>query len=196
MSVRKKILFVSARLPFPALEGHQIRALGVLRQLAKFADVHLLTILRDGETIQYDNELSNYCLSIEGVTLESGMGANLKAGLNAVVKNLPLVVTKYTTAGLRKAFKERLEQVKPDIVHLDLLPLGGLLDLVPKGVSVVLNEHNIETDLIEQKLETLSSLAGKIIYKGWAFKKFPSMYEFEHQLISIELLGAIPTVVS
>ena len=37
---------------------------------------------------------------------------------------------------------------------------------------------------------------GKIIYKGWAFKKFPSMYEFEHQLISIELLGAIPTVVS
>ena len=37
---------------------------------------------------------------------------------------------------------------------------------------------------------------GKIIYKGWAFKKFPSMYEFEHQLISIELLGAIPDVVS
>ena len=36
--------------------------------------------------------------------------------------------------------------------------------------------------------------AGKIIYKGWAFKRFPSMYEFEHQLISIELLGAIPTV--
>jgi len=33
---------------------------------------------------------------------------------------------------------------------------------------------------------------GKIIYKGWAFKKFPSMYEFEHQLISIELIGAIP----
>ena len=36
--------------------------------------------------------------------------------------------------------------------------------------------------------------AGKIIYKGWAFKRFPSMYEFEHQLISIELLGAIPAV--
>ena len=37
---------------------------------------------------------------------------------------------------------------------------------------------------------------GKIIYKGWAFKRFPSMYEFEHQLVSIELLGAIPAVVS
>ena len=33
---------------------------------------------------------------------------------------------------------------------------------------------------------------GKVIYKGWIFKKFPSMYAFEHHLISIELLGAIP----
>ena len=37
---------------------------------------------------------------------------------------------------------------------------------------------------------------GKIIYKGWAFKKFPSMYAFEHELFSIKLLGAIPAVAS
>ena len=37
---------------------------------------------------------------------------------------------------------------------------------------------------------------GKIIYKGWAFRKFPLMYAFEHPVISIELLGAIPAVVS
>ena len=38
--------------------------------------------------------------------------------------------------------------------------------------------------------------AGKILYKGWAFKKFPSINEFEHQLISIELLEAIPAAIS
>ena len=37
---------------------------------------------------------------------------------------------------------------------------------------------------------------GKIIYKGWAFKKFPSMYAFEHHVFSIKLLGAIPAVES
>ena len=37
---------------------------------------------------------------------------------------------------------------------------------------------------------------GKIIYKGWTFKKFPSMYAFEHQFFSIKLLGAIPVVIS
>ena len=37
---------------------------------------------------------------------------------------------------------------------------------------------------------------GKVIYKGWAFKKFPSMYAFEHQMFSFKFLGAIPTVTS
>ena len=38
--------------------------------------------------------------------------------------------------------------------------------------------------------------SGKIIYKGWAFAKFPTMYKFEHKSISIKLLGAMPEVVS
>ena len=37
---------------------------------------------------------------------------------------------------------------------------------------------------------------GKIIYKGWVFKKFPLMYAFEHQVFSIKLLGGIPVIVS
>ena len=38
--------------------------------------------------------------------------------------------------------------------------------------------------------------SGKIIYEGWAFAKFPTMYKFEHKSISIKLLGAMPEVVS
>ena len=51
-------------------------------------------------------------------------------------------------------------------------------------------------ELLNPAVQLMVEEAGKIIYKGWAFKKFPSMYEFEHQLISIELLGAIPAVMS
>ena len=55
---------------------------------------------------------------------------------------------------------------------------------------------SIGNEPLNPAVQLIVEEAGKIIYKGWAFKKFPSMYEFEHQLISIELLGAIPTVVS
>ena len=36
----------------------------------------------------------------------------------------------------------------------------------------------------------------KIIYKGWAFKQFPSMYAFEHEVYSLELLASVPAGVS
>ena len=32
----------------------------------------------------------------------------------------------------------------------------------------------------------------KIIYKGWAFKQFPSMYAFEHEVYALELLVSVP----
>ena len=55
---------------------------------------------------------------------------------------------------------------------------------------------SIGNEQLNPAVQLIVEEAGKIIYKGWAFKKFPSMYEFEHQLISIELLGAIPAAVS
>ena len=55
---------------------------------------------------------------------------------------------------------------------------------------------SIGNEPLNPAVQLIVEEAGKIIYKGWAFKKFPSMYEFEHQLISIELLGAIPAVMS
>jgi hypothetical protein len=50
--------------------------------------------------------------------------------------------------------------------------------------------------LLNPAVQLMVEEAGKIIYKGWAFKRFPSMYEFEHQLISMELLEGIPDVAS
>jgi len=55
---------------------------------------------------------------------------------------------------------------------------------------------SIGNEPLNPAVQLIVEEAGEIIYKGWAFKKFPSMYEFEHQLISIELLGAMPAVVS
>ena len=33
---------------------------------------------------------------------------------------------------------------------------------------------------------------GKVSFKGWAFKKYPEMYAFEHESYSLELIAAIP----
>ena len=88
------------------------------------------------------------------------------------------------------------------------LNLGSSFTPVGSGLMVTLGPFlpnfmmdqktytSIGNEPLNPAVQLIVEEAGKIIYKGWAFKKFPSMYEFEHQLISIELLGAIPTVVS
>lgn len=175
MSKRKKILFVSARLPFPAIEGHQIRAFGVLNQLAKEFDVHLLSLLRDGEVVDSTNELGKLCTSIQGAALNDNALSSVRAGFTGILNQLPLVVTKYATPSLKKEFLKQLELIKPDIVHLDLLPLAGLISLIPKGIKIVLNEHNIESNLIQQKLLTLDSWFPKKLYQ----REFNKLTDFE-----------------
>ena len=55
---------------------------------------------------------------------------------------------------------------------------------------------SIGNEPLNPAVQLIVEETGKIIYKGWAFKKFPLMYAFEHQVFSIKLLGGIPVVVS
>jgi len=181
MIVRKKILFVSARLPYPALEGHQIRAFGILKQLSKKYDVHLLSLLRDGEDINYDNELGKLCSSISGVKIDTGKVHSIIAGLTALRLNGPLVASKYVTKKLQNSFADKIKVIEPDIVHLDLLPLAGLLPMIPDGIKVVLNEHNLESDLIKQKISTIESFIPRVIYK----REYKKLLNFEKNAINL-----------
>ncbi len=181
MSIRRKILFVSARLPYPTLEGHQIRAFGILKQLSKKYDVHLLSLLREGEEIDPNNELGKLCSSISGVNIDTGKVDSIIAGLTALRLNGPLVASKYVTKKLQRSFAGKIKAIKPDIVHLDLLPLAGLLPTIPDGIKVVLNEHNLESDLIKQKISTIESFILRTIYK----REYKKLLNFEKNAINL-----------
>jgi len=161
---KKSLLFVSARVPYPAKEGHQLRTLGLLEQLSAHYDVHLLSILRPGETVEHAY-LKHLCKTVQGVSIDLNLVGNIIAGLRSVMFNKPLVVTRYVTSDLVSAFCDALDEFEPERVHLDLLPLMELAKQVKPGVKVVLNQHNVESVLIGQKIDTLSGTLSRIIYK-------------------------------
>ncbi len=176
MSGKKKLLFVSARLPFPAVEGHQIRTFGVLKELSKDYEIHLLSLLREGEEINLDDELGRACESITGVAIPKGVAHLLHSAITSVVKALPLVVCKYVFPSLIDEFSKCQAEISPDVIHLDLLPLAQLSRSVVGNIPVVLNEHNVESALIAQKLQTVDSTIEKLIYgrEYRLLKKFES----------------------
>ena len=162
---KKKILFVSARLPYPMTEGHQIRTFGVLSQLAKDFDVHLYSLLRSSEVLPTDNELSSLCSSISGFPLKFGLVHNLRAAIDSLGGSKPLMITRYISPSLKKQFEKKIAEIQPDIIHFDLLTLSGLIGVVPKDIPIVLNEHNIESDLIKQKYLSQPTGLFKLILK-------------------------------
>jgi len=159
----KKILFISARLPYPMIEGHQIRTFGVLSQLAKQYDVHLFSLLREGEQIPTDNRLSQICSSISGFKLVLGIFNNIRAIIQSFIYSKPLMITRYISNNLKRDVQKKIQELQPDIIHFDLLTLAGLFEIIPSNIPVVLNEHNIESDLIKQKAAGHPSGLMKII---------------------------------
>lgn len=174
----KKLLFVSARLPYPTTEGHQIRTFGILQELSKQYEIHLLSILREGEVINVENKLGRICKSINGVECIKNKLDYVSPIIKAVINGLPFVVTKYVTKSLIKEYIKLLETIKPDIVHLDLLPLSYLINYTPYNIPTVLNEHNVESSLIKQKLSTINNLFIKLIY----YREYHYLHIFEYNM--------------
>lgn len=186
---KKKILFVTARMPFPAKEGHQLRSSGVLAQLSKQFDVHLFSFMRsdDIQDIAPYEEYSTYCKSVSYTPLKSDLFTHISTLGDAFIRGNPVVVSKFTNKASCHAFIEALEQVKPDLVHFDLLPLCGLRKFLPNDMPVVLNEHNIEYHLVEQKLATAGNPLMKYLFK----RELRLLTEFEiHSCINVSAVLA------
>ena len=102
---------------------------------------------------------------------------------------------------VRNKEDEKLEGIHTLNLGSSFTPVGSglIVTLGPFLPNFMMDQKtytSIGNELLNPAVQLIVEEAGKIIYKGWVFKKFPSMYEFEHQLISIELLGAIPAIVS
>ena len=147
------------------------------------------------------NKLSN----IEGSSTKTGEHPEVNE-----IKNVPRkILVPSEVEGKWKAVKIMVRNKKDEeLGGIQTLELGT--SFVPSGseLKVTLGPFlpnfmmdkttytSTGNEVLNPAVQLIVEEAGKVIYKGWVFKKFPSMYAFEHHLISIELLGAIPAHVS
>lgn len=144
-----RILALTSRMPWPASEGHQLRSYHVIDALASRHEVTLLSCLRGDDRADADDPLRARLAGFEAFPIASEHSRLALAG--ALARSLlvrePFVVTKYAGAAMRARVAALAAQV--DLVHVDMLPL---LACVPRGVPVVLNAHNVEHHLLEQRI--------------------------------------------
>ncbi|MCA1777849.1 MAG: glycosyltransferase family 4 protein [Xanthomonadaceae bacterium] len=148
-----RLLFVTCRLPFPPREGHQLRSWNLLRAAASVHDVTLLSLRRPEDAGTLPLEARRLLCDVEIVDIPAL--ARPRPLLGIALKWLgsarPLLDIRYVSGPLRRAFSRRVRQC--DLVHLDMLALAGLATEVPAGIPIVLNEHNVESALLQDRIE-------------------------------------------
>ncbi len=156
-----RLLFVTSRVPYPPVEGHQLRAWHLLRAASSAHDVTLLSLRRSEDPMTPAPELAELLCDLHLVDLPNLKHPSqlIMLGLRYLVTGRPLLDLRYTPPELRRAFDRLVGHA--DLVHLDILALAGLMDHIPSTTPVILNEHNVESRLAKARVDIEQGRAGR-----------------------------------
>ena len=168
-----KLLWVKADFLHPPDRGGQIRTLEMLKRLHRRHEIHYVGLNRGDSS-----RSSEYCsraYPIEHRTPEKNtlaFGAQLAGGL---VSRLPVAVSRYRSAPMKRKIEELLRQERFDEVVCDFLfPAPNIPDLA----SCVLFQHNVEAVIWKRHAENAPSF-----FHRWYFQlQARRMETFEGQV--------------
>ena len=166
-----KVLMMTARLPYPPREGHQLRSWHLLRALASAHEVTLASFVRSDDLPDQCGPLRALVARLELFPIQAQQSATVlaKALINGIIGREPFVAHKYASAQMRARVAELAREA--DIVHVDMLPLIALLDEhAITRTPIVLNAHNVEHALLQQRAAIESGLPQRLFLRGQVAK--------------------------
>lgn len=179
------ILFVSATIPYPTIDGGRIRVLSLVSRLCRIHEVTFLTFITspaDEQGAAYLREMGMEVVGIRRSEQKSGSRAlNALAALGGILKNSiqrkPLTVAKYYSVEMVEALERLLRSRRFDIVHFEMLHTGQfLLELRSEGensYTTVLGEQNIDSRIWRRLAREESNLLKKLIFRS-QYRRFVS----------------------
>jgi sugar transferase (PEP-CTERM/EpsH1 system associated) len=132
-----KILFITARFPFPPIKGDKVVAYNRLKHFSRKHDITLLTFADEGD-MRYVQEISKYCREIHCVPFSRlhAMARILFQGY----KKVPLQVLYYQSREFRRTLDALLKINSYDLIHVFLLrmaPYVSALTGCPKILELI-----------------------------------------------------------
>ncbi len=178
---RINILFVSATVPYPAIDGGKIRVLNLVSRLCQIHKVTLLTFITSPADEQGAEHLRELGLEVVGVrTLDAGrrdrVSGILRSLLRSSIHRKPLTVAKYYSAEMVRALRHLLSSRRFHIIHFEMLHTGQFLsDLRAEGddYATVLGEQNIDSNVWHRLTQAERNPLRKLVFYS-QYKRFES----------------------
>jgi polysaccharide biosynthesis protein PslH len=154
-----KVLWISQNLPYPPKTGVLQRNYNLIREASAFAEVHLVAIVKQDILPTFDEqvaarELGKLCASVTSVHLpiERSKPLFLWVLFKSLFTKLPFTANWALAPVLRQAIEKAAANGPYDMVFFDTISLAPYRGLV-NGSPTALNHHNIESHLLERRVD-------------------------------------------
>ena len=171
-----KLLFLAPRLPLPIDTGGKIRTYNILKQLAKNAEVTLLSFSFEMEDVERALKLNS--LGIKVYTIPMQEPSLFKKLLGVTLGLTPFSISKYKSIKMEQKLINLIKENSFDAIHIDHLHMSQYIPQC-QGLPCIIDEHNVEYKILERYVSVEAFLHKKIIYMDQAFK----MKTFESNII-------------
>lgn len=149
-----KLLFLTPQLPYPPQQGTSLRNFHIIRGLAAEHEITLLSFLEEGQTVQ-NSPLTELCRHIETVSAPTRTtGQRLRQLLTT---RLPDMAHRLYSPTFADRLRHLLATNQFDVVQIEGIELARYLDAIRvanKGVKIVFDNHNAETELQRRNMQT------------------------------------------
>lgn len=183
----KRVLFLTNLVPYPLDNGGKIKTNCSLNALSGAgATIDLVAFNEDDpgsvtRASEHFRSLGVDCHFVRGkLTTANNLPYMLLQASMSLISSLPFAVYKYRKRDMRRTLKGLTSSGRYDLIYIDHLQMAVFLDDVCSSLPVVLDEHNCETELSKQRLESCSN-AVKSLFLRIEHKK---MALFESKMLN------------
>lgn len=175
-----RILAVTTKSPLPLNEGRALRTCNLLRELASRHEITLCSYVQSEAEVRGLEQMREFCADVHAVPLYLNFPkAELARDvMRDLVSDAPILATKYCQPAMVALLRGLISRQKFDVLHLDMLHLGLLMDCA-NGLPTVLVEHNVESALLERRIERASGPM-----KAYLRRQLTKLSRFEAQACS------------
>ena len=155
-----RILFLTARLPYPPNRGDRLRAYNFLESLSKKHDIHLLSFISDESERANIEPLKSFCQDVQVVT-QSKLQSILSIATN-VWRSLPLQALYYRSGLMQMLVDDKLSGLPFDLIYVHLFRMVPFVDDVQHIFRIV-----DLTDVISREIKrslTYRGIASRLLY--------------------------------
>ncbi|MEX1216425.1 glycosyltransferase family 4 protein [Saccharospirillum sp.] len=169
----------------------------MLKQFAEFADVDLVTLLPRSKVRAYysdfhtgHEEIRDALSSYVNKYIAIPHGLNVRKlnkyllGVKSLFNKTPYDVLALNSVGFKRAVHRAISSQNYDAIYVDTVGLCGLLESV--DCPVIVNHHNIESQMLERRAENSSGLLQK--YFRWQAVKTRKWEEYWCNRVSMNFV--------